>query len=369
LKPEDIDPESKGVCSWPNYGEVVRAVYENKVARFNADTTGLECCRSEGKVMILATMHDTYDMPKKSQLIWIACKNLDQAHALKRQVALKAPNTMAKTCEYMNQETYKGVDRAGRILVKMIEVVGMQRLEPLWNLKLMIEMIPLPFTGIICDKFLYWFNNVIPQPLPQTLRDFGRDYEHHVLMELGEYSDGEVDRLRSALDEFVAVQPKNEVKYHVCEGWEATRANLYRFVVAPAFRTYCIGVGMPGLSIDYALPKNFQEYPALPEKEYPIRNRWVYSHFGCNVYHEDLVFTPDVDVEHAKHEIKHAVENTGGKLPAEHGHGTEYKAPKDMQERWMNSDPLNVMNPGVGGTSNYKKYADKPGHLGGCCNH
>mmetsp|Transcript_95001 Transcript_95001/g.198543 ORF Transcript_95001/g.198543 Transcript_95001/m.198543 type:complete len:669 (+) Transcript_95001:107-2113(+) len=362
LKPEDIDQKSKGACSWPDYGKTVRAYNESSVSRSNADTTGLECCRSEGKVMILATMHDTHVIPEKTQLVWVACSDFQDAHELKRKVALRGEDCMSKTCEYMNKEVYNGVDRAGRILVKMIEIVGMQRLEPLWNLKLLIETIPLPFTNIICDKFLWWFNNIIPHPLTPELRSLGTEFEHHLLMELSEYSPGEVDRLRGALDEFVATRPAGSIKYEVLEGKPANRANLWRFVVAPAFRTYCIGVGLPGLSIDYALPKNFREYPTLPEEQYPINKRWVYSHFGCNVYHEDLVFEPQVDVEHAKHDIKHAVEGTGGRLPAEHGHGTEYKAPKAMQDRWKKSDPLNVMNPGVGGTSSYKDYADRPCH-------
>ena len=38
-----------------------------------------------------------------------------------------------------------------------------------------------------------------------------------------------------------------------------------------------------------------------------------------------------------------AIERVGGKLPAEHGHGTEYAAPADMQQRWQLSDPTNTM--------------------------
>merc|ERR1740139_909032 len=100
--------------------------------------------------MILATVHDTWPNPEKVQIIWVSCKDLASAHALKHEVALKAPDTMAKSCEYMNKATCEGVNRGGRILIKMIEIVGMARLEPLWNLKLVIESIPLPFTGIIC---------------------------------------------------------------------------------------------------------------------------------------------------------------------------------------------------------------------------
>lgn len=359
---EDIDPVCKSPTSWPNYSRDLRKI-DASVARYNADTRGLESNRSEGKVMILATVHDTFVNPERVQWVWVSCQDFATAHALKREVALKAPDTMAKSCEYMNRPTCEGVDRGGRILIKMIDLVGMQRLEPLWNLKLMIESIPLPFTGIICDKFLYWFNGIIPRPLPPPIRELVQDYEHHVLMEFGEYSDGEVHRLREALDKFVDSRPHGTVKVHVCQGWEQERAMLFRFVVAPAFRTFCIGKGLQGLSIDYALPKIGTEYPPMPEKEYPLLSRWVYGHFGCNVYHEDLVYDTDIDVEAAKHVIKHSIEGTGGKLPAEHGHGTEYKAPTATQARWMKMDPLNIMNPGVGGTSSFKGYADKAQHL------
>ena len=54
--------------------------------------------------------------------------------------------------------------------------------------------------------------------------------------------------------------------------------------------------------------------------------------------------------------LKHSVEVMGGRLPAEHGHGTEYHAPPDTAARWMAMDPLNVMNPGVGGLSTAPSY-------------
>ena len=86
--------------------------------------------------------------------------------------------------------------------------------------------------------------------------------------------------------------------------------------------------------------------------------RMRYSHFGCNVVHEDLAYAQGVDTHEAKMEFKHIVDEVcHGRLPSEHGHGTEYKAPEDTKERWMKMDPLNVMNPGVGGTSTKLKYA------------
>jgi len=354
LRDADLDPACSGASSWPNYAEELRR-FDDQVARFNGDTTGPDCCRSEGKVMILATIHDTYPIVK-DRLVWVACRDYETAHDIKRSVALKSFDCMAKSCEYMNREVYNGVDSAGRLLMKAIEVAGLSKVEPLWNLKLALEASPLPFANVIGDKVLYAANNIVPCPLPPILQDFGRDYDHHLLMEFGEYSDGEIDRLQAALESLAASRPDGDVRFHICQDSERQQAINWRFVVAPAFRTYCVGKDLQGLSIDYALPKSYTEYPALPESKHPVTNRWVYGHFGCNVYHEDLTFTPEVEMGPAKLDVKYSVEGVGGRLPAEHGHGTEYVAPRELQERWQRIDPLNVMNPGVGGTSYNKHY-------------
>ncbi|CAE7486773.1 dld [Symbiodinium pilosum] len=355
LVPYDLDPKCKREASWPNYRQHLVKL-DNSVSRYNADTSGVECNRSEGKVLILATLHDTYPMPRKDKVIWASCRDFETAQALKRQVCISSPDCMAKSCEYINREVHDAVDQAGRILIKMIEVLGMTRLEPLWNLKLFIESVPLPFATIICDKFLWWFNGILPKSLPPELQKLTQEYDHHMLMEFAEYTTGELETLMSRLKKFQDSQPAGAVCFHVCaDGSERLRATLFRFAVAPAFRTYCIGLGQQGLSIDYALPKNFTQYPDLPP-QYPIFKRLVYSHFGCNVYHEDFVFDNAIDVHEAKMAIKKAIERVGGKLPAEHGHGTEYAAPADMQQRWQLSDPTNTMNPGVGGTSYNKGY-------------
>eukprot|EP00746_Dinoflagellata_sp_MGD_P032501 gnl/MRDRNA2_/MRDRNA2_177380_c0_seq1.p1 gnl/MRDRNA2_/MRDRNA2_177380_c0~~gnl/MRDRNA2_/MRDRNA2_177380_c0_seq1.p1 ORF type:complete len:674 (+),score=105.98 gnl/MRDRNA2_/MRDRNA2_177380_c0_seq1:166-2022(+) len=364
LSADDMDHKCRRPASFPRYAELLTKL-DSSISRYNADTSGCECNRSEGKVLILATIHDTYPVPQKSKLIWVSCKDYPTAHALKREVALvSAKNCMSKTCEYMNKDEFDIVDRGGRVLINVIDLLGMRRIEPLWNLKLWIESLPVPFSQIICDKVLYWMNPLIPRPISKKIYDLSEEFDHHVLMELAEYSDGEVEALEKRLQKFVSSRSPTDVKYHVCEeGKERTRVTLFRFAVAPSFRTYCIGVGIQGLSIDYALPKNYSTYPILPESKYPLKKRCIASHFGCNVYHEDLAFGNDVDVEKAKKAIKHAIEGINGKLPAEHGHGTEYAAPPETQKRWMQMDPRNIMNPGVGGTSWNRNYSDTPVHL------
>mmetsp|Transcript_114751 Transcript_114751/g.335550 ORF Transcript_114751/g.335550 Transcript_114751/m.335550 type:complete len:691 (-) Transcript_114751:42-2114(-) len=368
LSEADLDPACKEPASYPEYYKKIIQI-DGKVARYNADTYGIDPNRSEGKVMILATIHDTWPIPPKAKTVWVSVKDLATAHALKHQVCLSSTGTMSRSCEYFNREIYDATDMGGRLCVKVIDVLGMRPIGYLWEVKRFVETLPIPFAGIIPDKFMWWFNNIFPSSLPKALRDLGEEFDHHMLIDFAEYTPGEVEALQGLLDKFVASKPEGHVKYHICSDPSTQlRANLFRFVMAIAFRVYCTGTGMQGLSIDYAMPKNFTEYPTLP-KQYPIAKRCVYSHFGCNVYHEDLVFGPDVDVEEAKHAIKHAIEDAGGKLPAEHGHGTEYHAPAETQKRWMKMDPLNVMNPGVGGTAYNKNYASMPCHACACAHH
>jgi len=356
LTAEDLDPAaSSRPASWPKYTEHITK-YDGAVSRYNADTTGIDCNRSEGKVMILATIHDTHPLPTASKLVWVACKDFAMCNALKREVALNSPQCMAKSCEYLERQQFDVIDLAGRLLIKVIEVVGMNNVGSLWNLKLAIESLPIPFAGILCDKVLWWLNPVLPQSLPKPLMDLGRAYDHHMLVEFAEYSDGEVEKLEGLLQKFVDSQPAGSVGYHFCTSpHEVSRAMLFRFAVQPAFRTYCVGKGLQGLIIDYAMPKDFPEYQALPE-EHPILKRCLCAHFGCNVYHESLMFGPEVDVHKAKKDIKRAIEASGGKLPAEHGHGMDYAASLDAQKRWMRMDPTNTMNPGIGGTSSCRHY-------------
>ena len=68
-----------------------------------------------------------------------------------------------------------------------------------------------------------------------------------------------------------------------------------------------------------------------------------------------------MDADAAKMELKAEVEKLGGKLPAEHGHGTEYVAPAETRKRWQEMDPLNVFNPGVGGLSVERRYGKSGG--------
>ncbi|KAL3944980.1 MAG: hypothetical protein SGBAC_000956 [Bacillariaceae sp.] len=325
--------------------------HDQNVSRYNADTSGCDCNRSEGKVLILASVHDTFATPKSSKTYWISFDELSTALEFRREVCLDNPADVPISVEYMDRDSFDVIDRAGRVLGNLIKFVGPSSsiVRDLWNVKLWIEALNFSGSSTLMDKLLYVVNPIFPSILPSSIQETGKQRDHHIAMTVGDY-DGSLERAQERLDSF-CTKYGDKVKVHECsKKSDVASLTAFRFVAAPAFRTWCVGEGAQGISVDYALPKNAGQAPALGSGA--ILKRMRYSHFGCNVVHEDVAFPAGVDAHAVKMQLKESVEhNCNGKLPAEHGHGTEYHAPPETQARWKSMDPLNVMNPGVGGLS------------------
>ena len=336
---------------------------DSSVSRYNADTKGPDWNRSEGKVIILATVHDTFPKPKETKTFWISFDSLETALQFRRQVCLENAKDLPVSCEYMDRDAFDVVDRSGRMMGNVIKLVGASSpiVRNFWNVKLWVEALPFVAAPLVVDKFLHTINPFVPSVLPKQVQDMGKKMDHHVAMTVGEFDDGSMDRLLDRLQKFASKNGRDKILIHECQSKsEVASLTAFRFVAAPAFRTWCVGEGAQGYSVDYALPKDKGSAPPIsPDDAKPIK-RMRYSHFACNVVHEDLAYELGVDVDEAKHALKKTVESKcRGKLPAEHGHGTEYVAPPDTQRRWKRMDPLNVLNPGVGGTSENFRYMDK----------
>lgn len=333
--------------------------HDATVSRCNANCHGSDCNRSEGKVLILATVHDTFPKPVATKTFWISFDNLQTALAFRREVCLDNPKDLPVSVEYMDRDTFDVIDRSGRVMANLIKYVGTSSsfVQKLWQAKLWIEALPFAGSNLWCDQLLYSLNNLFPATLPNRIMEAGGKMDHHVAMTVGEFGNGTLDRLLDRLQGFAKKNGKEKILILECETPPEVRAlTAFRFVAAPAFRTWCVGEGVQGFSVDYALPKNGRQVPQISSS--PLK-RMRYSHFGCNVVHEDLAFASGVDVNAAKMELKNTIEHdNGGKLPAEHGHGTEYHAPQESQDRWKKMDPLNVFNPGVGGLSYKYRYQE-----------
>jgi D-lactate dehydrogenase (quinone) len=333
----------------------------NAVARSNSDTKGIECNRSEGKVLILATVHDTFPKAIKSKSYWISFEDFQTAQLFRKEVCLNNPKDLPISVEYMDRDSFDVIDSSGRIMGNIIRVIGMGSfISLLWNVKLKIEALPFDGAETFCDKFLYRVNNLAPCVLPSRMMDAGKKMDHHITMTIGDFGGDELNRILERMADF---EKRHNGKLNIIE-CENDREEMsliaFRFVAAPAFRTWCVGENVQGISVDYALPKNCSLTPSIGTGQndtVPLK-RMRYSHFGCNVVHEDLAFPLGIDVNEAKYALKKRVENDfGGKLPAEHGFGTEYIPPNGTKKRWQEMDPLNVMNPGIGGLSSKYKYA------------
>ena len=75
------------------------------VSRFNPDTTGPEPNRFEGKVLILASVHDTFPTPTRSTTLWISVDDFATTQKLKREVCLGGGAAdLPVSCEYMDKE-------------------------------------------------------------------------------------------------------------------------------------------------------------------------------------------------------------------------------------------------------------------------
>jgi len=339
---------------------------DNSVTRFNGDTRGLDCNRSEGKVIILATVHDTFPKPIQTKTFWIGFQSLELALEFRRSVTLDNPNDLPLSTEYIDRDAFDVIDQAGRAMATIIQFLGTSSsfVQSLWNVKSYIESLPFASAPILIDKLLFTVNGIFPAVLPKQVMKTGTAMDHHVAMSVGDFEDGGMERLLARLEAFQAKHGKEKVVIHECSSPnEVARLGAFRFVAAPAFRTWCVGNEVQGFSVDYVLPKNGGAAPLLDSSSSssskPLK-RMRYSHFGCNVVHEDLAYGPDIDLHQAKYALKKTVEkDCGGKLPAEHGHGTEYAAPPETQKRWKAMDPLNVLNPGVGGLSTRPAYASE----------
>ncbi|ACI65297.1 predicted protein [Phaeodactylum tricornutum CCAP 1055/1] len=308
--------------------------HDTNVSRYNADTRGPDLCRSEGKIVILATVHDTFPKPKETQAFWIGFDTLETALDFRKQVCLNNPKDLPVSMEYMDRDAFDVVDRSGRLLGQTIKLTGPSSpiVAQLWGIKLFIEALPLPGASLICDKALHWCNNLLPATLPKDILTTGRTMHHHVAMTVGEFGDGNMERLLHRMQDFAKQHGAEQVKIHKVQAKDLSGLTAFRFVAAPAFRTWCVGEGVQGFSVDYALPKNAGEAPKLGQAGPMPLKRMRYSHFGCNVVHEDLAYANGVDIHEAKHDLK--------------------------KTRWQKMDPLNVLNPGVGGLSEKARYSE-----------
>ena len=91
---------------------------------------------------------------------------------------------------------------------------------------------------------LYWLNNILPKALPDKIYNLGKLYNHHLIITLGEYGDGNLKRTEDRLNTFC--KKNNSIYVHECEKEDIPKVTYFRFSAAPAFKTYCNGTNTQG---------------------------------------------------------------------------------------------------------------------------
>ena len=209
------------------------------VSRYNADTKGKDCNRSEGKVLILATVHDTFSRAREQKSFWISCQDFETAQAFRKEVCLNNPKDLPISVEYMDRDSFDVIDQSGRIMANLIKVVGVGSFVGLlWDVKLKLAALPFDGADFIGDKILHALNNFTPAILPRRFMEAGQNMDHHISMSVGDFGEGEMDRCLERMNEF---KKKNEGKIVIQEcqnSGEEMSLTAFRFVAAPAFRTW-----------------------------------------------------------------------------------------------------------------------------------
>ena len=209
------------------------------VSRFNADTKGIDCNRSEGKVLILATVHDTFQKARENKTYWISCQDFETAQAFRKEVCLNNPKDLPISVEYMDRDSFYVIDQSGRIMGNLIKLVGVGSFVGLlWDVKLKIAALPFDGADLICDKILHALNNFTPALLPKRFMEAGQRMDHHISMSIGDFGNGEMDRCLERMNEFKNRHDGRVVIQECKNSGEEMGLTAFRFVAAPAFRTW-----------------------------------------------------------------------------------------------------------------------------------
>ena len=251
--------------------------FDDSPTRFNADTKGFDCNRSEGKVLILATVHDTFEDPHTAKTYWISFRDMDAAIRFKTDAALTDPGDLPESIEYMDRGCFEFeiIDGAGRFMGHFIKYFGADSpmVERAWALKVYVEA--LPGMSAVPDAVQYRLNDFLPPVLPPAVMDLGRhpNRHHHILTTMGEYGDGgcSLESFEGRLATFVEEHEGTVDVHELATAPDRDGANAFRYTAAAAFPTYCAGRNLKGISVDYALPKNRSEAPELPPEDAAVK--------------------------------------------------------------------------------------------------
>ncbi len=340
-----------------DYARRVRQVDADTPARFNADKRRLhEASGCAGKLAVFAVRLDTHKAYDDERTFYIGSKDTAALTDLRRRI-LSEFETLPVSAEYMHEEVFDVSDRYGKDTMVMIDKLGTDRLPLFFALKGAVDarLSKVPGLGNFTDRFMQFSMKFWPDVLPKRMRDFRRDYPHHLILKTRDGGITEAEQL------LLALKAEGRLDFFKCDPREAKMAGLHRFAAAGAAVRY-MAVHRAEvediIALDIALRRNDQEwFEDLPAE---IADQLVsclyYGHFMCHVLHQDYIVRKGADTKALKEAMLKILDQRGAEYPAEHNVGHLYAAKPDLAAFYKEVDPTNSMNPGIGKMSRKKFY-------------
>tara|TARA_B100000927_G_scaffold144629_1_gene116714 strand:+ start:1276 stop:2979 length:1704 start_codon:yes stop_codon:yes gene_type:complete len=364
--PEEIfENLEKGSFSKENIQGMDKAAsdreYQNRIRnidaeipnRYNADPNRLyEVSGSAGKVVAFAVRVDTYPMPKEKKVFYLGTNNPSDFSKLRKDI-LKNFSELPEMCEYMNREIFDTAKKYGKDVFLSIKHIGTKRLPKLYaiksNMEYYLNKIPL-VPKFLPDQILYYLSRLFPEHLPKRLIDYRNQYEHYLILDM---SDEGIDEARKYLEkEWSSLEG---VGFFECNEDEQKSALMHRFAAAGAairYQTIHQRKTEEVLALDIALLGNDTEWmEKIPDEiKEDLDLSLYYGHFMCHVFHHDYILKKGTNIKAVKENLLKRLDQKSAKYPAEHNVGHMYKADESLQKHYLELDPTNTFNPGIGFT-------------------
>ena len=349
---EDIQGMDKA-ASDREYQNRIRNIDAEIPNRYNADPNRLyEVSGSAGKVVAFAVRVDTYPMPKEKKVFYLGTNNPSDFSKLRKDI-LKNFSELPEMCEYMNREIFDTAKKYGKDVFLSIKHIGTKRLPKLYaiksNMEYYLNKIPL-VPKFLPDQILYYLSRLFPEHLPKRLIDYRNQYEHYLILDM---SDEGIDEARKYLEkEWSSLEG---VGFFECNEDEQKSALMHRFAAAGAairYQTIHQRKTEEVLALDIALLGNDTEWmEKIPDEiKEDLDLSLYYGHFMCHVFHHDYILKKGTNIKAVKENLLKRLDQKSAKYPAEHNVGHMYKADESLQKHYLELDPTNTFNPGIGFT-------------------
>ncbi|RIV85966.1 D-lactate dehydrogenase [Aurantiacibacter zhengii] len=355
-KRTSIRPTGHGLDPF-NYADHVREVAATP-ARYNADPARLHAASGcAGKLVVFAVRVPTYAAPERERSFIVGTNSVEHLAGLRR-VMLDNLQTLPSVCEYMHRSAIQLAASHGRDICQALTLFGAAAMPRVLSLQKRMDAIGrrVGLGNHLAGRVSQKLSTIGGHPAPVNLREFMQENEHVLLIT----TDGSgIEPIEAMLATYCALPG---LTFRPMSKAEAEAAFRLRFASAGAtVRLRDLSGGRCELAaLDIALPRDTPDWLLhLPEDlESQVKDRAIYGHFLCHVFHLDYVLKPGFSAESFEKAVKALVEARGGQMPAEHNFGHLYRAPDHVAQFYRKLDPTNSLNPGVGQTSRAQNWAD-----------